>query len=308
MQIISFLFDKHLEKSVLALAVSLSVFMLTLGEDSKINAAREISSVLLYLSPVQKMEEYFTDIEDLRIENLKLREAAVSLAHENERLIQFGEERNRLREMLGFRRDSFFKFMPCEVIAKSSNRFHHSVTVDRGSAEGVKAGMAVVGYMGLVGKVTQVFPFSSRILLINNKAISVSCIDKRSRIVGILNWERGNRFNLDFIGSEEDVIPGDTLLTSGLGRVLPKGFPVGTVSRVDKEKTGLSLKVSVSSTADLNTVEELFIVIGGRDWESREILDLLENIKKEEQSADKTTEGNSTDKTTEDKPADKIKE
>ena len=143
---------------------------------------------------------------------------------------------------------------------------------------------------------TQVFPFSSRILLINNKSISVSCIDKRSRTVGILNWERGNRFNLDFIGSEEDVIPGDTLLTSGLGRVLPKGFLVGTVSRVDKEKTGLSLKVSVSSTADLNTIEELFIVTGGRDWESREILDLLENVKKEDKSADKKKEDKSTKK------------
>lgn len=290
MQIISFLFDKHLEKSVLAVAVALSVFMLTLGEDSKINAAREISSVLLYLSPVERMEDYFTDIDDLREKNLKLREIAVSLAHENERLIQFREERNRLRQMLGFRRDSFFKFMPCEVIAKSSNRFHHSVTVDRGSAEGVRAGMAVVGYKGLVGKVTQVFPFSSRIILINNKSVSVSCIDKRSRTIGILNWERGETFNLDFVGGEEDVIPGDTLLTSGLGRVLPKGFPVGKVSRVDKEKTGLSLKVSVESAADLNTLEELFIVVGGRDWESREILDLLDNIKNADKTADKKKE------------------
>ena len=282
MQIISFLFDKHLEKSVLAAAVALSVFMLTRDEASQINAVREASSILLYLSPVERIEDYFTDIDDLREKNLKLREIAVSLAHENERLTQFREERNRLRQMLGFRRDSFFEFLSCEVIAKSSNRFHHSVTVDRGSVDGVSAGMAVVGYKGLVGKVTQAFPFSSRILLINNKSISVSCIDKRSRTVGILNWERGDLFNLDFVGIEEDVVPDDTLLTSGLGRVLPKGFPVGTVSRVDKDKTGLSLKVNVASTADLNTLEELFIVIGGRDWESSEILDLLENIKKAE--------------------------
>ncbi len=286
MHIISFLFYRHLDKTVLAVAVSVSIFLLTIGEESRINTAREISSVLLYLSPVERMEDYFAELEDLRSENLKLREIAVSLAHENERLVQFGEERNRLREMLGYRRDSFFKFIPCEVIAKSSNRFHHSVTVDRGSAEGVRAGMAVVGYKGFVGKVTQVFPFSSRILMINNKSISVSCIDKRSRVVGILNWNRGNLFSLDFIGCEEDVIPGDTLLTSGLGRVLPKGFPVGHVLSVDKEKTGLSLKVDVASTADLNTLEELFIVIGSRDWESGEILDLLENVKKSDNSSD----------------------
>ncbi|MBN2070877.1 MAG: rod shape-determining protein MreC [Candidatus Krumholzibacteriota bacterium] len=276
MQIISFLFDKHLEKSVLAAAVALSIFMLTRGETDQINSARAISSVLLY--PVERVEDYFSDIDRLREENLELRKIAASLAHERERFIQFRDERNRLREMLGFREDSFFRFLPCEVIARSSNLFHHSLTVDKGSEDGVAAGMTVVGYKGLAGKVVQVFPASSRVLLINNKAISVSCIDKRSRTVGILNWERGDLFRLDYIGSEEDVLKGDTLLTSGLGLVMPKGFPVGTVFQVAEEKAGLSRKVSVVSMTDLNTLEELFIVTGGRNWDSGEILEQLENI------------------------------
>jgi len=276
MQIISFLFDKHLEKSVLAIAVALSVFMLAQGESSKISTARSISSILLY--PVARVEDYFTNIDRLREENHELRKIAASLAHERERLIQFKEERNRLRQMLGFRKDSFFDFLPCEVIARSSNLFHHSVTVDKGSSESVREGMAVVGYKGLIGKVVQVFPSSSRVILINNKSVSVSCINKRSRTVGILNWERGDLFSLDYIGGEEDVLKGDTLLTSGLGRVMPRGFPVGTVFQVAEERTGLSTKVNVVSMTDLNTLEELFIVTGGRDWDSKEILDQLDHI------------------------------
>jgi hypothetical protein len=149
MQIFSFLFERHLEKTVLAAAVALSVFTLTRPEDSRIMAARSISSFLLY--PVNRAGDYFTSVEELTAENDRLREMAVSLKHENERLTQFRDERNRLRELLGFRKDSFYEFMPCDVIARSSSQFHHSITVDRGSDSGVLPGMPVVGYNGLAG-------------------------------------------------------------------------------------------------------------------------------------------------------------
>lgn len=283
MQIISFLFERHLEKTVLAVAVALSVFMLTRAEDSRIAAARSISSFLLY--PVNRADDYFTSVEELTAENDGLRERVVSLTYENERLTQFRVERNRLRELLEFRKDSFYEFMPCDVIARSSSRFHHSITVDRGSDSGVLPGMPVVGYRGLAGRVTQVFPSSSRVLLLNNKSVSVSCLDKRSRVVGVLEWERGNLFSLDYVGKEEDVLPGDTLVTSGLGRVFPKGFPVGMVFQVAEEKTELSRRVGIVCMTDLNKLEEVFIITGGRDWEGGEAFIELEKSRREREEA-----------------------
>ncbi len=276
MHIISFLFYKHLEKTVLVVAIALSGFLLTRPEDSRINTARTVSSFLLY--PVDMIGDYFTSVETLRKENDRLRAMAASLYHERERLIQFKEERNRLRRLLGLREDSFFNFLPCEVIARSSNRFHHSLTVDRGSESGVRTGMPVVGYRGLVGRVTQVFPNSSRVLLINNKTISVSCQDKRTRVIGMLNWERGNLYRLDYVGREEDVLAGDTLVTSGMGRIFPKGFPVGTVFRVDEDRADLSRAIGVVSMTDLGVLEELFIVIGGRGWDNNDLFEELEKL------------------------------
>lgn len=274
MQFLFFLFDKHLDKTVLVVAIAVSIVMLTRGEDSKISTARTVASFLLY--PVDRLEGYFSSIEHLKDENNKLRELVVSLYHERERLIQFKQERNRLRRLIGLREDSFFNFLPCEVIARASNRYHHSVTIDRGAADSVRAGMAVVGYRGLVGRVTQVFPNHSMVLLLNNKAVSVSCLNKRSRVVGMLRWERGNLFRLDFIGREEDIIPGDTLLTSGMGRLFPKGFPVGTVFQVAEERGDLSRKVGVVSMANLGILEEVFVVVGGRDWRNTELYEALE--------------------------------
>ena len=285
MQIFSFLFDRHLEKTVLVAAIALSVFMLTRPEESRISTVRSISSFLLY--PVSRADDYFISVEELSEENDRLRELVVSLNYENERLTQFRDERNRLRELLGFRKDSFYEFLPCDVIARSSSRSHHSITVDRGSGSGVLPGMPVVGYRGLAGRVTQVFPSSSRVILLNYKSVSVSCLVKRSRVVGVLAWERGNLFSLDYVGKEEDVLPGDTLITSGFGRIFPKGFPVGTVFRVAEEKTELSRRVGIVCMTDLNKLEEVFIITGGRDWEAGEAWLELEKGRVEEEAEER---------------------
>ncbi len=276
MQFLYFLFEKHRDKTVLAIAIAASTALLTLEEGNRIQTARAVSSFLLY--PVEKLEKYITRMEELREENDKLREIAVSLFHERERLLQFKDERNRLRKLIGLRDDSFHRFLPCEVIALTTNPFHHSVTIDRGGEDGVRVGMAVVGYRGLVGSVKQVFPHQARVLLLNNKSIYVSCLDRRSNVVGMLEWERGNIFHLEYVGREEDVIQGDTLITSGLGRVFPKGFPVGVVFRVAEEKGELSRRVGVVSMADLNTLQELFVVVGSKDWDDTDLYDELERM------------------------------
>jgi len=276
MQILSFLFEKHLDKTALAVAVAASVFLLTRSEESRFQTARAVKSVLL--GPVSRIEHYFTTIEELREENRELERIAAALYHERERLRQFGEERNRLRKLIGLREDSFYEFLPCEVIARTSSRSNNFVVVDRGSGEGVEAGMAVVGYRGLVGRVNHVYPDCADVLLLSNRSVSVSCLNKRSRVIGMLEWERENLFRLDYVGKEEDVLMGDTLLTSGLGRLFPKGFPVATVIQATEERGGLSKKVRAMSMTDLNTLEELFIVVGPRDWDDPHIYEKLDSI------------------------------
>jgi rod shape-determining protein MreC len=94
----------------------------------------------------------------------------------------------------------------------------------------------------------------------------------------MLDWERGNIFRLEYVGKEEDVIENDTLVTSGLGKVFPKGFPVGVVFRVTEERGELSRGVGVVSMTDLNTLQELFVVVGSRDWDDSSLYDELERM------------------------------
>jgi rod shape-determining protein MreC len=282
MQILSFLFEKHLDKTVTVVAAALAIFLLTRSDDSKIHTAQSIKSFLL--EPVRRAEIYFTTIDELEAENRDLKKLVATLYHERERLRQFGTERNRLRELLGLRRDTFHDLLPCEVIARSYNPSHNFVVVDRGKNEGVEAGMAVVGFRGLVGRVSRVFPNSSNVILISNRSVSVSCINRRSRVVGVLEWERENLFRLEYIGKEEDVQVGDTLLTSGLGMLFPKGFVVATVFQVSEERGGLSKKVRAASMTDLDKLEELFVVVGPRDWDDPYIYERLDSTLRVEDS------------------------
>jgi len=276
MHVLSFLFDKHLDKAVLAIAVALAIVLLSLGEQSRVEKARVITSFLLY--PVERVTGRFASVEALKEENGELRAMVATLYQERERLLEFGEERNRLRRLLDLKADSFYRFLPCEIISRSSTSFFRSIMVDRGAADSVRIGMAVVGFRGLVGRVSQVFPTSSQVVLINNKSISVSCMNRRSRVVGMLEWDRGSFFRLEYVGKEEDVIVGDTLVTSGLGLLFPKGFPVGTVFRITEDKGGIAKRVHVMSSANLNAIEELFIVRGAREWNDTGILDELEKL------------------------------
>lgn len=278
MHFLSFLFDKHLDKTVLFVAVAVSIALLALGEETQIAKARAITSFLLY--PVRGVTGYYVSVDELREENDQLRAMVATLYQERARLVQLGEERNRLRKLLDLKEDSFFRFLSCEVIERSPNAFFRSVMVDRGAADSIRVGMPVVGYRGLVGRISQVFPGASQVVLINNKSISVSCTNQRSRVVGMLEWDRGNLFRLEYVGKEEDVATGDTLVTSGLGRLFPKGFPVGTVYQIVDERSGISKRVWVASFANLSALEELFIVTGGRDWNDTRVFDELEKLER----------------------------
>jgi rod shape-determining protein MreC len=277
MAIFSFLFNKHLDESVLVISIIVSISLLGLREDNKVATARVMSS--FFLAPVENIEKHFVNIAKLRQENDKLREITAALYYERGKLLQFEAEKNRMRKLLNFRMNSHYRFLPCEVISMSSNRFHHSVTIDRGSGDGVVRGMPVSGYRGIAGRVTQVFPSSSRVILINNRSLSISCRDGRSRVVGVMKWDRGNFYTLDYVGSEEDVMVGDTLLTSGLGKVFPRGFHAGVVCQVKKEKGRISRNVRVISMVDPGKLEELFVIMSGENWDYREITRELEELK-----------------------------
>ena len=256
---------RHRDTTVLAVLVVISVSLMVVPQPSRFAVAQSALNAVLY--PFYSSKNYFEGLGSVRDENRELKRMVATLLHERERLVQFRDERERLRKLAEFKEEQFLDLVPSEVIGKNLDRYQTTIVIDKGSADAIRERMPVLSYDGYVGRVSKVFPNSSWVQLICSRNNPVSCLDKRSRVVGVLEWIHSSVFELDQVSVVDDVQVGDTLITSGFGGVAPKGFPVGVVTKVRKQMDGVSLKVEAVSEIEFRSLEEVFVVKDEIPWD-----------------------------------------
>jgi len=259
------LFRKHRDKSILALLVLLSLSMMLLPEKPRFTIAKTLLNTVFY--PVERAAHNASEIGSLREENRELKHQVAVLSHERERLLQYRAERQRLRRLADFKEEQALQLVPCEVVGRNLDRFQTLLTVDKGSNDSLAVRMPVLSYEGYVGRIVEVFDNSAHVQLLSSRNNPVSCIDKRSRVIGILEWKHHDYFNMNNVSVVEDVQVGDTLITSGFGGVVPKGFPVAVISKITVDVDGLTLKVDAKSHIDFRSLESVFVVTDEIPWE-----------------------------------------
>ena len=265
MRLLESVFEKHRDRTVLAILIVASFALLSLPETRQLDFARSLLSRIM--RPAQRTVDLVADYSTVRAENERLRRMIATLMLERGRLLQFRDERERLRRLAEFKEEQTFKLVPAEVIGRDFDRIQTSLVIDKGTADGLAERMPVFSYEGLVGTVSHVEEKSAWVQLLASKNHPVSCLDKRSRVVGVLEWNNRNNFDLKHVGVVEDVAAGDTLLTSGFGGTIPKGFPVAIVLRVASSPDALSLRVTARGTVDFMALEEVFVMTDEMPWD-----------------------------------------
>ncbi len=265
MPILDLVLRKHREKTTLIILVLLSLTLLLFPKDPKIKFAQGVLNAMFL--PVERVTNFIDDFGQMRADNRRLKRMVASLLLERERLTQFRLERERLRRLAAFKEEQFLKLVPCEVVGRNLDRFQTILVVDKGRADSLKVRMPVLSYQGYVGRVVNVFENSAWVQLINSRNNPVSCLDKRSRVIGILEWRNHSYFELNNVSVVDDVQLGDTLITSGFGGVAPKGFPVAVVTKVTPDIDGLQLKVGAKSHINFRSLEEVFVVTDEISWD-----------------------------------------
>ena len=186
----------------------------------------------------------------LQEENSRLKKELEALRSAEYRLKQLEAENTELLAMAGYRqqRDDL-KLLPARVIGVSLGDLHEFFFLDKGSADGVLAGMVVTTSEGMAGVVDQVYRHYSRFMLIsaNRSRIGIRVLRKESRAVGVLTGQGPNLSLLqgEYFGRDDDVQTGDMLVTSGIGGKYPAGLLVGTVRGVEADVTGLQKLVQI---------------------------------------------------------------
>lgn len=265
MQLIANFFQKHREKAILGLLVVISLTLLLLPDTFQLGIARNALNALML--PVSYGTTFVENYVSMNEENRRLKRLVASLVFERDRLLQYRDERERLRRLAAFKEEQFYELVPAEVIGRNLDRFQTILVIDKGIEDGLRERMPVLSYQGYVGRLDRVFANSSWVKLICSRNLPVSCIDKRSRVIGILEWRERNTFELTSVSAVEDIQVGDTLLTSGFGGVVPKGFPVAVVKKVLIARDQLSKKVEARSDTDFRSLEEVFVMTDEIPWD-----------------------------------------
>lgn len=203
----------------------------------------------------------YVDLHNVRRQNRQLQEEIERMRLEQVRLRTDADQSRRLQTLLDFKEHYVGQTVAAQVIGTSGSDLLHVITIDKGSHAGVKQDMAVITPDGIVGKVREVFKFSSQVLVINDRESGAGVILENSRLQGVLRGVGLGEVRVGDIMSDEKVDVGERVITSGGDRVYPKGLPVGTVTAVGPDPDASPfLAITVKPAADLGRLEEVLVV------------------------------------------------
>lgn len=209
----------------------------------------------------------FQDVQELRHENERLRDAVAHLTAENVELEELKRENARLRQELGFQQAyPGLIGLPAEVIGRDPTSLLQYVLVNKGSKDGVKTDMPVVSPAGLVGRIVEVNEERSKVLLLIDVSSSVPAMIQNSRADGIIEgrWQLGGRLTMKYIPQGEVIKAGDMVITSGLGGTFPKGLTIGQVTTVKQNDVEMLQEADVVPIVSFSGLESVTIVLGER--------------------------------------------
>ena len=206
-------------------------------------------------------------LRGVRAENRQLKEQIEQMRVEQVRFTEDAAQARRLQTLLAFKEQFISKTVAAQVIGTSGSDLSRIVTLDKGENAGIRRDMAVITADGIVGKVLLVSANLAQVLLISDQSSGVGAILDKSRLQGVLRGTANGEVALERVMSDEQVQPGETVLTSGGDQIFPKGLPVGTVTRVGKGKD-LFLSISIKPAANLSRLEEVLVLTEKQERES----------------------------------------
>lgn len=213
--------------------------------------------------PVGAFFSGLAHVGSLAEENKSLKRENDQLRAQNSQSLSLERERDRLAALLGLGQQLGLQGIGANVIAESLSNFEWSVTINRGSNDGVRVDMPVISDQGLVGRVTQVASRWSRVMLIIDPRSAVASRLVTSGETGLVTGQARNAPIMDLVGPDAVVAPDEQIVTSGYqGGLYPPDIPVGFVSSVYSRPGSLTKSIGVRPAVDFSSLEFVEVVTG----------------------------------------------
>ena len=229
-------------------------------------------------------------LSDLKAENEQLRSRNAELEETN-------QSTQRLQGLLDLKNTYNLQSTGARVISGSTDSFNNTIVIDKGTSSGLAVGMPVVDSGGVIGQIIECGPTTSTVRLITDEKSGVAAMVQSSRAQGMLMGSASRQITLNLINTNQKVAVGDTVVTSGLGGVFPKGLPLGKVTSVEAAPGSLYYTIVVEPYGNVSTNEEVMVITSLSEEQKATADDIAEADK---QNTPTATDSDSKDKDSKD--------
>jgi rod shape-determining protein MreC len=205
----------------------------------------------------------YIDLRNTRQQNHDLQEQIARLRLEQAALSEDAIQGHRLQALLDFQQHYVAATVAAQVIGTSGSDLSRVLYIDKGSKDGLKPDQAVVTPDGIIGKLRDVFPHTSQVLLINDQTSGAGVLLATTRLRAILRGSTTGQILINNLTPDSRIKPGEQVLTSGGDQVYPRGLPVGTIESIkpDPDHQPYTL-IQLHPAANLNQLEEVLVITG----------------------------------------------
>ena len=254
----------------------MAIFSYTLKTDRKLNVVESLIrdtitgvSKVFYI-PINYVVNLFDDFNELnnvKKENGLLRNELTKIDSINTQNIELKRQLKMLQEELNIEYSlTDYEYLNATITSRNIGFWYNTITIDKGSYNGVRENMIVINSKGLIGRVVSTTNFTSSVKLITtndtNNKLSVLVTNSDYSLYGLLynyNIEEGV-LEVEGISNTEIVNINDLVYTSGMGGIFPSGILIGTVSAIDTDAYGLSKIIKVKPAVDFSSLNYVTVL------------------------------------------------
>ena len=206
---------------------------------------------------------FFSDIDYLKDENKKLKEKNSELEQSLRELENIKNENQTLKEYMNLaEKYKEYKTIPGYVINKDISNYSKTLIINLGKKDGVEVNMTVIGNEGLVGHVVSVNDSTSKVQTIIDTASSVSCsmCTTKDSIVCKGTLDEKSALKAMYIPTDANIIQGDSIETSGIGGIYPKGIHIGSVKKVTNTQNMTDRYALIETAVNFDKLDTILVI------------------------------------------------
>jgi len=203
-------------------------------------------------------EDYFA-LKQVRADNTKLKEELAELRIRLQQERGAAEQSRTLQNLLSLKTSVTLSTTAANVIAGGASPEFRTITIDKGTNDGLRPDMAVIAPAGVVGRIILPTGRASKVQLLIDRNAAAGAIIERTRAQGVVIGSGAEQMRMDYVAGSADVKIGDTVVTSGIDGIYPKGFVIGQIESVHRG-AGVYSTIVIRPAVDFSALEAVLVV------------------------------------------------